>query len=159
MFKERNKAVPAVYLLLRKGGDILLSRRAGSGYYDGWYSVPAGHVEADELPLKALVRETKEEIGVDIDPSSAKLVHVMYRPKLDETGERIDLFFETSEWSGEPKIMEPEKCDDLCWFPIKALPENTVHYVYDAIKHAETGIAYSEIDAAHAHHNPTALVK
>ena len=124
MQKERNKAVPAVYLFLRKGDEILLMRRQGSGYYDGWYSVPAGHVEAGELPLEGLVREIVEELGIVIDPKDIKLVHTMYRTKHDETGDRVDLFFLSTKWSGEIRIMEPDKCDNIEWFPISALPEN-----------------------------------
>ena len=63
MTRDRNKAVPASYLFLQKGDGILLMRRQNSGYYDGWYTVPAGHVEAGELPVDALLREAKEEIG------------------------------------------------------------------------------------------------
>jgi 8-oxo-dGTP diphosphatase len=155
MFKERNKAVPAVYLLLKKGGDILLMRRQGSGYFDGWYSVPAGHVDADELPLAGLVREVKEELGITIDPKDTRLVHTMYRTKHDETGDRVDLFFETEKWSGEPAIMEPHKCDDIRWFPLNALPENIVPCVKSAIQSVEKGVVYSEIDREHTVPNPS----
>lgn len=54
MSKERPKAVPAVYLFMRNGNEILLMRRQNTGYFDGWYSVPSGHVEVGELPLQAL---------------------------------------------------------------------------------------------------------
>lgn len=50
--QERNKAVPSSYLILKRDGKILLGRRINTHYYDGWYSVPAGHVEADELPTE-----------------------------------------------------------------------------------------------------------
>lgn len=145
MPKERNKAVPAVYLFLRKGDEILLMRRQGSGYYDGWYSVPAGHVEAGELPLEGLVRETAEELGIVIDPKDVKLVHTMYRTKHDETGDRADLFFLSTKWSGEIRIMESHKCDDIKWFPINALPENMMHHVREALMYSEKGIIYSEL--------------
>ena len=65
MNTKRNKAVPASYLVLKKDGKILLTRRQGSGYYDGWYGLPAGHVEAGELPTECLIREAKEEIDVE----------------------------------------------------------------------------------------------
>lgn len=48
-------------------------RRRGSGYYDGWYSVPAGHVEAGELPVDRLVREAREELGITLDKGDALL--------------------------------------------------------------------------------------
>ena len=149
MSKERNKAVPAVYLFLRKGNEILLMRRQGSGYYDSWYSIPAGHVEAGELPLEGLVRETAEELGIVIDPKDAKLVHTMYRTKHDETGDRADLFFLSTKWSGEIKIMEPNKCDDIKWFPINALPKNVMHHVKEALIHSEKGIPYSEFGVSY----------
>jgi len=75
MPKTRNQAVPAVYLILKKDNQILLMRRQGSGYYDGWYSVPAGHVESGELPIDALLRETKEELGIELDRDDVHLVH------------------------------------------------------------------------------------
>src|SRR3989338_10078324 len=103
MPKERNNAVPASYLILRKGKEILFMRRKGSGYYDGWYSVPAGHVETGELPVSGLVREIVEEFGITISPEDVKLVHTMYRTKHDETGDRVDLFFAANKWQGEIK--------------------------------------------------------
>ena len=153
--KERNKAVPAVYLLLRKGDSILLMRRQGSGYYDGWYSVPAGHVEAGELPLLGLAREVVEELGISINPKEARLVHLMYRTKHDETGDRIDLFFEVTKWSGNITNAESHKCDDVQWFPVKALPEKTMHHVRDAIQKVENNILYSELDLEHITSNPS----
>ncbi len=155
MFKERHKAVPAVYLILKKGDEILLMRRQNSGYYDGWYSIPAGHVEAGELPMGGLIREVFEELGTTLDQKDLELVHTMYRAKHDETGERVDLFFMVGKWSGEPKINEPHKCDDIRWFPVNNLPENTMHHVRDAVLKSEKGILYSEVDAEHAAKNPT----
>lgn len=147
MQKERNKAVPAVYLFLRKGEEILLGRRQNSGYYDGWYSVPAGHVEFGELPINGLIREMKEELDVVVNPKDLCLVHTMYRAKHDETGERLDLFFETEKWSGAVKINEPYKCDDLRWFPVKELPKNMMHHVEMALENVKKGVFYSEIDS------------
>ncbi len=145
MPKQRNKAVPAVYLILKKGDNILLMRRQGSGYYDGYYLVPAGHVEAGELPIEGLVRETSEKLGITINPNDAHLAHTMYRTKHDETGDRADLFFIVEKWSGEIKNIEPNKCDDIRWFPIKNLPENMMHHVREAIQNIEKGIIYSEL--------------
>lgn len=155
MPKERNKAVPASYLFLRKGEEILLMRRQGSGYYDGWYSVPAGHVEAGELPVETLLRETKEELGITLDKSDIRLVHTMYRTKHDETGDRVDMFFVVSKWSGDITNVEPHKCDDIRWFSVMGLPENVMHHVRDAIKNVELGIQYSELDLPRITLNPS----
>ena len=143
--QERNAAVPSSYLILKKGEKILLGRRVNTGYYDGWYAVPAGHIEADVLPIGGLIRESKEEIGITILPKDTKLMHTMYRAKHDETGQRVDFFFVVEQWSGEVINAEPHKCDDLRWFPIIDLPENTMHHVRHALECYQKGIDYSEV--------------
>lgn len=145
MSKERNKAVPAVYLVLKKKGNILMMRRAGSGYFDGYYGLPSGHVEARELPVEALLREVLEEIGIKILKKDIDLLHTMYRTKKDETGDRVDLFFSVSKYKGTPKICETNKCDDIKWFPSNNLPKNIVPSVKDALKYIDNKIDYSEI--------------
>lgn len=152
---ERNTARPAVYLILRKGDEILLMRRQGSGYYDGWYSVPAGHVEAGELPLEALVREIKEELGITLDREYAHFAHVMYRTKHDETGDRADYFFVATRWEGEPAIREPHKCDDARWFSLDALPKNMMHHVREAIAFIQNNEFYSEFGLDKIVKNPS----
>ncbi len=155
MKKERNKSVPAVYLIFKKEDKILLGRRKNTGYYDGWYGVPAGHVDAKELPIIAGMREAKEEIGVNIDSKNLEFVHSLYRTARDETGDRSDYFFLVKKWSGEPRIMEPQKCDDLQWFNIDALPEKTIHHEKHVIENVKRGVTYSEIDKEHTFLNPT----
>lgn len=141
----RDPAVPAVYLILRKEGKILLASRVNTGYEDGMFQVPAGHVDAGELPQEAMVREAKEEIGIIVKPEDLEFVHISYRPKCDPTGARVDLFFSVSEYEGEPTIMEPHKCDELRWVFPRELPENMSPHVQSAIEHVEKGTGYSEI--------------
>ncbi|HEY4512813.1 MAG TPA: NUDIX domain-containing protein [Candidatus Paceibacterota bacterium] len=143
--KKRNKAVPAVYLILQKGKEILFNRRINTGYYDGWYTVPSGHVEAGELPLDALAREAKEEIGIEFEKRDAKLVHTMYRTKHDETGDRADYFFVVEKWHGKPENMESDKCDDIRWFTLNNLPENLMHHTALGLEHYKNTVHYSEI--------------
>ena len=143
--KMRNKAIPAVYILLEQDKKILLGRRCNTGYEDGNYQVPAGHVDEGELPTEAMVREAKEEVGIDLNLSDLELVHVSYRPKHDDTDNRVDFFFKVKKWSGEIKNMEPHKCDDLNWFSWDSLPKNMIYHVHDAIECIEKGIFFKEI--------------
>ncbi len=143
---ERNKAIPAAYLLLEKEGKFLIARRCNTGYSDGQYQVPAGHVDAGELPSEALIREAKEEIGIAIAPEDVKLVHVSYRPKHDNTDNRVDFFFTVQKWGGEVENKEPHKCDDLQWVLPTELPENMTAHVRDAFECIQKGIMYKELD-------------
>ncbi|KAJ1488286.1 NUDIX hydrolase domain-like protein, partial [Baffinella frigidus] len=52
----------AAYLLLRRGSSVLLGKRWGTGWMDGKYTLPAGHVDPGERILQAAAREAREEI-------------------------------------------------------------------------------------------------
>lgn len=145
MPKERLKIIPTVYLILIKGGEILLARRYNTGFCDGQYSFPAGHLDGNETLIQAIIREAKEETGIKLNPKILKLVHVMHRKELNECEARVNFFFIAKDWTGKPKIMEPHKCDDLCWFELNALPKNIIPYIKQAISCFQKHKFYSEI--------------
>jgi 8-oxo-dGTP diphosphatase len=142
---ERFKLIPAVYLLLRKDTKVLLLQRANTGYQDGKYSIIAGHLDGNELATEGIIREAKEEAGVTVNSKDLTLVHTCHRLTRGTPGqERIDLFFEATTWSGEIVNAEPEKCGDLSWFPIDALPTEMLPLVRNVITDVEQGIPFSE---------------
>ncbi len=144
MPKERFKLVPSSYLILIRDGKILLSRRFSTGWMDGKYSFVAGHVESGETFLKCVIRESKEEAGIEINEADLEVVHIMHRKSDGIENERIDVFIKAKNWSGEIKNTEPDKCDDLGWFEINKLPENTIPYVRFAIENIKNKVFYSE---------------
>lgn len=144
MPKERFKIIPVSHLILIRDNKILLSRRFNTGYEDGNYSVVAGHLDGNETFTAAMVREAKEEAGIDITVEDLEVVHVMHRKSPPVTNERVEFFLKAEKWQGELKIMEPDKCDDLKWFLIDNLPVNIVPYIKSAIENIQKGIFYSE---------------
>lgn len=134
----------ASYLLLIRDEKVLLLRRYNTGYRDGDYSVPAGHVEPGESFTKTMLREAAEEIGVTLKEADIKISHIMHRMNEYKDRESIDTFFIAKEWTGEPKNTEPDKCDDLSWFSLSELPENTIPYIRKAIEDSLQGNLYSE---------------
>lgn len=117
--------VPASYVLLLRGREVLLQRRQNTGYMDRfWVAGAAGHLEPGETARQAAVREAREELGVDVGTGDLELVTVMQRT--DGIGapreQRVDWFWTCREWAGEPRICEPEKASDLGWFRITDLP-------------------------------------
>ena len=61
----RFQVVPAAYVFLLRGSEVLLQLRQNTGYRDGhWAAAAAGHVEHGESVLVAAVREAEEEIGL-----------------------------------------------------------------------------------------------
>ncbi len=137
----RNRYPVAVHLFFIRDQQILLLRRFNTGYEDGNYSVVAGHVEAGETVTQAALREAEEEVGVRIAPQDITVVQVMHRKSEDE---RVDFFVLIKQWAGDVTNHEPQKCDDLAWFPLDRLPINIIPYVKRALENYRHGILYSE---------------
>ena len=138
---ERFKLVSAVHLFLVRDNQVLLLRRCNTGYEDGNYSVPAGHLDGGEQITSAAIREAKEECGISISSRDLEVVGVMHRKSNDE---RIDFFLATTKWVGEITNTEPHKCDDLSWYSVDELPENLIPYVKHALDNYRHGIWFSE---------------
>ena len=128
----RIKFPVAVHLFLVKNEEILLLKRYNTGYEDGNYSVIAGHLDGNENVCQAMLREAKEEAGIKISIEDLEIVQVMHRKQADD--ERIDYFFHCAAWEGNITNMEPGKCSELKWYPLKNLPNNTIDYIVFAIK-------------------------
>ena len=143
MKRERFRAVVAVHLLLLMDDRVLLLRRQNTGYEDGNYSVVAGHLDGNEPATAAMAREALEEVGVIVTRHDLRFVHIMHRREVAEE-ERIDFFFATRRWQGEPEIREPDKCDELRWAAWDQLPPNVVPYVVKALGEIHRRHPYAE---------------
>lgn len=140
--------IPAVYVLLRRDNKILFIKRQNTGYRDGSYSLPAGHVDGGEAAITAAIREAKEEVGVDVLPEHLQLVHTQHRVAEGGDHERISLFFETTLWQGEPCNAEPDKCSELRWASVEALPETLVPELEHLFKHLKEQNSYGDFGFA-----------
>ena len=135
---ERFRIAVSVNVIIAKDNKYLLLRRANTGWADGYYTLPAGHVDGGESLTAAAVRETKEGVGIDIWPEKLKLVHVMHRSNKEDDQERLDFYFLTSEWEGEPYLAEPEKSDQLDWLSVSELPNHTLEHVRNTLRKYES---------------------
>ena len=142
---DRFVVVPASYVfLLRDGADgteVLLQLRQNTGYMDDhWAAAAAGHVERGETAIDAAHREAAEEIAVTA--LELEFVTAMQRTQhADPIDERIDFFFTARHWSGEPRIVEPEKCAELRWCPLDALPDPVVPHELEVLRGLRSGTA------------------
>lgn len=144
-FKSRQNTQVSCMLILKRDNKILMSKRANTGHYDGFYSLPAGRVEIGESVIDCIIREAKEEIDIKIDKYNLTLSHFMHRFDLEnnETHECLDFYFATNIWEGNIKNNEPNKCSELRWFEIGKYI-SSVPYIIHSINNAEKGIMYSE---------------
>ncbi|MFR9731828.1 NUDIX hydrolase [Saccharopolyspora sp. MS10] len=129
------------HVLLLRGSRVLLSRRRGGAFDGGWH-LPSGKVDAGEDVVSAAVREAWEEVGVRIDPADLAHVHSVH---ITGPGQepRFGFFFRTARWSGEPENREPEKCHELGWFDLDALPRPMIEYAELGVRALGSGIRFS----------------
>lgn len=114
--------------------EVLLLRRANTGFADGYFSLPGGHVEQGELPVAAVIRELREEVGVTVsDPQP--LVVLPY-----QSGRHVgyNFVFTASQWQGDVYVAEPGSADLVCWVPPATLPQPYVPWL-DQVLRASAG--------------------
>ncbi|QCX73930.1 CTP pyrophosphohydrolase [Streptomyces sp. YIM 121038] len=132
-----------VMLILRRGDTVLLARRDNTGYADGLLNLPSGKVDPGEDPRAAIVREAREEIGVQLDRAAVRLAHVMFF-RSPEGRDRVGWFFTVErDFTGTVVNSEPHKCSELLWAPVDPLPKDTVRYNALGIQHYLKGEPHS----------------
>ncbi len=107
-------------VVISEEGEVLLHRRAD----DGRWSTPGGILEPEEEPARAVVREVREETGVEVEVERLTSV-VAQEPFTYPNGDRVqflDLAFRCRPVGGAPDASGDESLD-VRWFPPKALPD------------------------------------
>ena len=109
--------LPSVSVLpVDEAGRLLLVRHAG--HHDGW-AVLGGAVEIGESPAQTAVRETREEIGVDI--RLVRLLDVLGGPEYEvryPNGDQVayvTTVYEATIADGSPGPCDDE-LSDVAWF-------------------------------------------
>ena len=119
---------------------ILMLKRAGTGYYDGYYDLPGGHLEANEDIFDGMIREAKEEIGITIKREDMEILHIYHRYK----GGMLKFVFKTDKYNGTLINNEPDKCEKIEWIDFEYLPENIVPSIKIELDNIKNGVYYSK---------------
>lgn len=128
-------------LFVRKGGSILLGKRKNC-YGAGTWALPGGHVEFNERLADTICREAKEELDADIVPKELKLVSIVDDLQPENNLHHIHISFEVKNPKWEPRIMEPDYCEEWRYFPINSLPDNFFPHHKDIIENYLNGRLY-----------------
>lgn len=116
---ENQKTKVGIGIFIIKDGKVLLTKRKGS-HGEGEYAFPGGHLEYMESFEECAKRETMEEAGIEIENIRFQLLANVkkYTPKHYV---HITLF---ADWkSGDPQILEQDKCEGWGWYDLDNLPE------------------------------------
>lgn len=116
-----------VHTVLRKMDHVFLLQRQNTGFLDGYWTFPGGHVKIGEEIAAAAMRECIEEARVNIDVKAPALI-MPYE-------EGVDFIFVVDRWDGEAHIGEPDKAAASGWFPESDLPDPTAPFIKEALRH------------------------
>ena len=86
---------------------------------DTW-TLPGGKQEYDETILECAAREVKEETNLDIDDLEVYGADDDIQPNKHF----VTLYVKALKYSGELKVMEPDKQDEWKWYDLDELPDN-----------------------------------
>lgn len=132
---EENKPRVGVGVMVMRGGKVLLGKRKGS-HGEGEYAFPGGHLEYLESFEDCARREVKEETGIELQ--NIKFLFLAnvtkYAPKHYT---HIGLVADYK--SGEPKVLEPEKCESWAWYDLNKLPSPIFYMCELSFKAYKTG--------------------
>ena len=135
----------AANLIIRHGSHVLLQKR--SDMVDSWpnfWAFPGGKLDDGELFREAAIRETREEIGIIVNPADIKQeVMVAHRTI---TGVKTIYIGQVEIYENSPAILESDLATDLAWFPITELPSPIIPIHRAALDAIEKRIGYIEVD-------------
>ncbi len=137
---ERFKIPVGVFIMLKKDTKVLLQLRKNCSF-SGNYGFVGGHLDGSEQIVTAAIRETKEEVGVDIHPNDLVLKTICHSNK---GVEYLQFYFECCKWTGEIENKETNKCERLEWCDWNYLPENICPYLKEAVQKINDGISFYE---------------
>lgn len=116
--QEKLRPRVGIGVVIVKEGKVLLGKRKGS-IGSGTWSISGGHLEFGETVEECALRELAEETGLmatscQIGPWSSDVI--------EEGKHYITIFVFVNQFQGEPKLMEPDKCEGWHWFDWNELP-------------------------------------
>ncbi len=132
----------AAYAVIRRGGEVLLTRVSPQGYHAGLWSLPGGGVEHGERPADALVREVREECGVTcevgslLDAVDDHFSGVAPNGRFEDFHSVMLLFSATLPDGAEPRLAETDGTTDaVAWVPLADVRSGAVP-TYSAVTYA-----------------------
>lgn len=110
-------------MLQKADGAFLLAQRPPDKIWAGYWEFPGGKVEPGESPYHALVRELREELGVEVETAYPWITRLFTYPHATV---RLH-FFRVTQWRGDPHPHEGQAFswqypDDVAVSPL--LPAN-----------------------------------
>ncbi len=122
-------------IIINDRDEVLLVKRSKNSRVnpDVW-SRPGGEVEFGESSAEAVEREIFEEVGIII--KAVRPLGFLDNISPDRKTHWISIGYLAKHVSGQIVNKEPDKHDDIRWFPVDELPENVTDYTKESVEEA-----------------------
>ena len=126
-------------IIINEKGELLLEKRSATKKQSpNKWAICAGHIESGDIPENAIVREIKEEIGIDVKFEDLQFLDVFKRNKKFENGQENNTFIYIYVYKTKNKIedytIQIEELSEVKYFPKdkieNALKENNLDYAF-----------------------------
>lgn len=105
-------------VLINKDRKLFLAQRGKEAKNErGKWETPGGRLEFNESMAETVIREMREEYGIEVE--IVDLLHTFDHIIPDENQHWVAISFLCKLVKGEPKIVEPHKCDGIGWFTLE----------------------------------------
>lgn len=112
-----SKKIRVVGAIIQRGSTVFTARRNPERSAGGLWEFPGGKIEADESPEKALVRELREELSVDVSVGA-----FIDQSVSDVAGTTIELSCYAAVLSAEDPVSSTDH-DAMTWINIDELDQ------------------------------------
>src|SRR3990167_8799831 len=106
---EQEQPGVGVGVCVRKDGKVLMGKRKG-GLMPGTWALPGGRLDMNEELEACAVREIREETGIEI--KNTRFITFTNDIAKEAGMHYLTLFYEAGWKSGEPEVLEPNKCEE-----------------------------------------------
>ena len=117
--KEGKYHKEVALILLNDKGEILLQKRSPAKEIEpnkwAWHG---GHVIAGETEIDAIIRETKEELGITLKENQIKLLVKLKRDKVPNRQYTI-AYYSICDFDINDFSIQKEELSEIKWFPFK----------------------------------------
>ena len=117
-----------VATLIIKNNKVLMGKRhddpekASSALHgEGTWTIPGGKLDFGEELKEGAAREALEETGIKVNKENLKLISV--GNEIVHDAHFVTLGFLAGEFTGEPRVMEPDEITEWRWFSFDNLPK------------------------------------
>jgi len=132
-------------VIVDQAGRLFLARRGPQAKNErGLWEFPGGGVEFGETLAQALMREIREEYGIEI--SVGRLLDVADHILPEEGQHWVSPTYICTISGGTPAILEPGKCLEIGWFEIELIPQDLTRITQINLAHYRQFIGMGNVN-------------